>query len=126
MSIAPPVGAMSSYLTRLYAGGPFQELKAAAKGAVGLLPDAFQEGARRAKEMLKGMTVGGTLFEELGFSYIGPIDGHDMEQLLPCCGREGTRDRSGPDPRRDQEGQGLCPRRGCGRQGSRPRPSSTS
>ncbi|QBX33464.1 1-deoxy-D-xylulose-5-phosphate synthase [Paracoccus liaowanqingii] len=83
MSIAPPVGAMSSYLTRLYAGGPFQELKAVAKGAVGMLPDALQEGARRAKEMLKGMTVGGTLFEELGFSYIGPVDGHDMEQLLP-------------------------------------------
>ncbi|MCP4618495.1 MAG: 1-deoxy-D-xylulose-5-phosphate synthase, partial [Bradyrhizobium sp.] len=52
MSIAPPVGAMSSYLTRLYAGGPFQELKAVAKGAVGMLPDALQEGARRAKEML--------------------------------------------------------------------------
>ncbi|WP_265501951.1 1-deoxy-D-xylulose-5-phosphate synthase [Paracoccus beibuensis] len=83
MSIAPPVGAMSSYLTRLYAGGPFQELKAVAKGAVGMLPDALQEGARRAKEMLKGMTIGGTLFEELGFSYIGPVDGHDMEQLLP-------------------------------------------
>lgn len=83
MSIAPPVGAMSSYLTRLYTGGPFQELKAVAKGAVGLLPSPMQEGARRAKEMLKGMTVGGTLFEELGFSYIGPVDGHDMEQLLP-------------------------------------------
>ncbi|MBV0913605.1 1-deoxy-D-xylulose-5-phosphate synthase [Anianabacter salinae] len=83
MSIAPPVGAMSSYLSRLYAGAPFQELKAAAKGAVSLLPMPFQEGARRAKEMLKTMTVGGTLFEELGFSYIGPIDGHDMDQLLP-------------------------------------------
>jgi 1-deoxy-D-xylulose-5-phosphate synthase len=82
MSIAPPVGAMSSYLSRLYAGAPFQEFKAAAKGAVSLLPPPFQEGARRAKEMLKGMTVGGTLFEELGFSYLGPIDGHDMEQLL--------------------------------------------
>ncbi|MEM8825248.1 MAG: 1-deoxy-D-xylulose-5-phosphate synthase, partial [Pseudomonadota bacterium] len=82
MSIAPPVGAMSSYLSRLYAGAPFQELKAAAEGAVGLLPTPFQEGARRAKEMLKGMTVGGTLFEELGFSYVGPIDGHDMDQLL--------------------------------------------
>ncbi|SES72420.1 1-deoxy-D-xylulose-5-phosphate synthase [Paracoccus homiensis] len=82
MSIAPPVGAMSSYLTRLYTGGPFQELKAAAKGAVSLLPSPMQEGARRAKEMLKGMTVGGTLFEELGFSYIGPVDGHDVEQLL--------------------------------------------
>ena len=82
MSIAPPVGAMSSYLSRLYAGEPFQELKAAAKGAVSLLPEPFREGARRAKDMLKHMTVGGTLFEELGFSYLGPIDGHDMEQLL--------------------------------------------
>ncbi|WP_120501291.1 1-deoxy-D-xylulose-5-phosphate synthase [Roseovarius sp. EL26] len=83
MSIAPPVGALSSYLSRLYAGEPFQEFKAAAKGAVSLLPGPFQEGAKRAKEMLKGMAVGGTLFEELGFSYVGPIDGHDMEQLLP-------------------------------------------
>lgn len=82
MSIAEPVGALSSYLSRLYAGEPFQELKAAAKGAVSLLPPPFQEGAKRAKEMLKGMTVGGTLFEELGFSYVGPIDGHDIDQLL--------------------------------------------
>ncbi len=82
MSIAPPVGAMSSYLSRLYAGEPFQEFKAAAKGAMSLLPEPFREGARRAKDMLKHMTVGGTLFEELGFSYLGPIDGHDMEQLL--------------------------------------------
>ena len=82
MSIAPPVGAMSSYLSRLYAGDPFQELKAAAKGAVSLLPEPFREGAKRAKDMLKHMTVGGTLFEELGFSYLGLIDGHDMEQLL--------------------------------------------
>jgi len=82
MSIAPPVGAMSSYLSRLYAGDPFQEFKAAAKGAVSFLPEPFQEGARRAKDMLKHMTVGGTLFEELGFSYLGPIDGHDIEQLL--------------------------------------------
>ncbi len=82
MSIAPPVGAMSAYLSRLYAGAPFQEFKAAAKGAISLLPEPFQEGARRAKEMVKTMTVGGTLFEELGFSYVGPIDGHDMGQLL--------------------------------------------
>ncbi|EBA02554.1 1-deoxy-D-xylulose-5-phosphate synthase [Rhodobacterales bacterium HTCC2150] len=91
MSIAPPVGAMSSYLSRLYAGDPFQELKAAAKGAVSLLPEPFQEGARRAKEMLKGMTVGGTLFEELGFSYLGPIDGHDLDQLLPVLRTVKTR-----------------------------------
>ena len=82
MSIAPPVGAMSSYLSRLYAGAPFQDFKAAAKGAVRMLPEPLQEGAKRAKDMLKGMAVGGTLFEELGFSYVGPIDGHDMEQLL--------------------------------------------
>jgi|TARA_B110000902_G_scaffold259262_1_gene330298 1-deoxy-D-xylulose-5-phosphate synthase len=83
MSIAPPVGAMSAYLSRLYAEEPFQELKAAAKGAVSLLPGPFREGARRAKDLLKGMTFGGTLFEQLGFSYLGPIDGHDMDQLLP-------------------------------------------
>ncbi|MBT8412884.1 MAG: 1-deoxy-D-xylulose-5-phosphate synthase [Boseongicola sp.] len=83
MSIAPPVGAMSSYLSRLYAGDPFQEFKAAAKGAVSLLPEPFREGAKRAKDLLKHTVVGGTLFEELGFSYLGPIDGHDLEQLLP-------------------------------------------
>ena len=83
MSIAPPVGALSSYLSRLYSQAPFQEFKQAAKGMVSLLPEPLQEGARRAKEMLKGMTVGGTLFEELGFSYVGPIDGHDLDQLLP-------------------------------------------
>ena len=83
MSIAPPVGAMSSYLSRLYAGDPFQEFKAAAKGAVSLLPEPFREGAKRAKDLLKHSVVGGTLFEELGFSYLGPIDGHDLDQLLP-------------------------------------------
>lgn len=83
MSIAPPVGAMSSYLSRLYSEEPLQDLKAAAKGAVSLLPPPLREGAKRAKEMLKGMAIGGTLFEELGFSYIGPIDGHDLSQLLP-------------------------------------------
>ncbi len=82
MSIAPPVGAMSKYLSRLYAGAPFQEFKEAAKGAVRMLPSPLQEGAKRAKDLLKHMAVGGTLFEELGFSYVGPIDGHDMEQLL--------------------------------------------
>ncbi|WP_128253165.1 1-deoxy-D-xylulose-5-phosphate synthase [Falsirhodobacter deserti] len=83
MSIAPPVGALSAYLSRLYGNAKFHELKSAAKGAVSLLPEPFQEGARRAKEMLKGMAFGGTLFEELGFSYIGPVDGHDLDALLP-------------------------------------------
>ena len=83
MSIAPPVGALSAYLSRIYAGAPFHDLKSAAKGLVALLPEPLQEGARRAKDILKGMAVGGTLFEELGFSYVGPIDGHDLDQLLP-------------------------------------------
>lgn len=83
MSIAPPTGAMSTYLSKLYAEEPFQDFKAAAKGAVSLLPEPFREGAKRAKDILKGMAVGGTLFEQLGFSYLGPIDGHDMDQLLP-------------------------------------------
>ena len=83
MSIAPPVGAMSSYLSRLYAGAPFHDLKEVAKGAVSFLPEPFREGAKRAKDLLKGMAVGGTLFEALGFSYLGPIDGHDLDQLLP-------------------------------------------
>jgi len=83
MSIAPPVGALSSYLSMLYAETPFQDLKTAAKGAVSLLPQPFREGAKRAKDLLKGMAVGGTMFEQLGFSYLGPIDGHDLNQLLP-------------------------------------------
>ena len=83
MSIAPPVGALSSYLSQLYAGAPFQDFKDAAKGAISFLPEPFREGAKRAKDLVKGMTVGGTMFEALGFNYIGPIDGHDMDQLLP-------------------------------------------
>ncbi len=91
MSIAPPVGALSSYLSRLYTEAPFHDLKAAAKGAVSLLPEPFREGAKRAKDMLKGMAMGGTLFESFGFSYIGPIDGHDMDQLLPVLRTVKTR-----------------------------------
>ncbi|MFP7674135.1 1-deoxy-D-xylulose-5-phosphate synthase [Marivita sp. S0852] len=83
MSIAPPTGALSSYLTQLYAGAPYQDLKDAAKGAVSFLPEPFREGAKRAKDMLKGLAIGGTLFEALGFSYVGPVDGHDLHQLLP-------------------------------------------
>ncbi len=69
MSIAPPVGAMSNYLSRLYTGEPFQDLMSVAKGAVSFLPRPLQEGAKRARELVKGMAMGGTLFEELGFSY---------------------------------------------------------
>ncbi len=114
MSIAPPVGALSSYLSRLYAEEPFQELKAAAKGAVSLLPEPLQHGARKAKEMLKSMTVGGTLFEELGFSYVGPIDGHDMEQLLAVLRTVKAR-ASGPMLIHvlTQKGKGYAPAEGA-------------
>ncbi|MFN6980159.1 MAG: 1-deoxy-D-xylulose-5-phosphate synthase N-terminal domain-containing protein, partial [Gemmobacter sp.] len=95
MSIAPPVGALSAYLSRLYAGAPFQDFKAAAKGAVNLLPEPLREGAKRAKDMLKGLAVGGTLFESLGLSYLGPIDGHDLDQLLPVL-RTARARASGP------------------------------
>ncbi len=85
MSIAPPVGAMSSYLSGLYAGTtPFAALNDLAEGFEAALPGPLRDGARRARELVTGMPgTGGTLFEELGFSYIGPIDGHDMTQLLP-------------------------------------------
>ena len=87
MSIAPPVGALSTYLSKLYARGPLHDLKSLAKGALDQVPGPLgsflREGAHRAESMLKGATVGGTLFEELGFDYVGPIDGHDMEQILP-------------------------------------------
>ncbi|MEM6906496.1 MAG: 1-deoxy-D-xylulose-5-phosphate synthase, partial [Pseudomonadota bacterium] len=86
MSIAPPVGALSTYLTRLYANKPLQDLKSVAKEMLERMPGPFgevmREGAHRAETLMKSATIGGTLFEELGFDYVGPIDGHDMEQLL--------------------------------------------
>ncbi len=81
MSIAPPVGAMSAYLSGLYANTPFHKM---AEGFEAALPGPFRDGARRARQLVTGLPGGqGTLFEELGFTYIGPIDGHDMNQLLP-------------------------------------------
>ncbi|MEO1458717.1 MAG: 1-deoxy-D-xylulose-5-phosphate synthase, partial [Pseudomonadota bacterium] len=83
MSIAPPVGAMSAYLARLLSGKTYHDFREAAKQALELLPRPFREGMRKFEEYAKGMAIGGTIFEELGFTYIGPIDGHDMSQLLP-------------------------------------------
>ncbi len=81
MSIAPPVGAMSTYLSGLYANTPFHKM---AEDFENALPGPLRDGARRARQLVTGLPGGqGTLFEELGFSYIGPIDGHDMSQLLP-------------------------------------------
>jgi 1-deoxy-D-xylulose-5-phosphate synthase len=83
MSIAPPAGAMSKYLSSLYANNDFHSLTKLAEGLAKSLPAPLQEGARRAKSLITGMASGGTFFEELGFSYLGPINGHDMDQLLP-------------------------------------------
>ena len=84
MSIAPPVGAMSAYLARLISGGTYRRLRRWAKGlAHNLLPRSWQRRAARAEEFTRGFWTGGTLFEELGFYYVGPIDGHNLEHLLP-------------------------------------------
>ena len=83
MSIAPPTGAMSKYLSGLYASPGAAAFEKMAEGFEAALPGPFREGARRARQLVTGFPGGGTLFEELGFSYIGPIDGHDMSQILP-------------------------------------------
>ena len=89
MSIAPPVGAMSTYLSGLYANTPLHKM---AEGFEAVLPGPFRDGARRARQLVTGLPGGqGTLFEELGFTYIGPINGHDMSQLLPVLRAARTR-----------------------------------
>jgi len=82
MSIAPPVGGMSAYMARLVSGGGYQSLRKLGKTMAGALPKPLQEAARKAEEFARGMVTGGTFFEELGFYYIGPIDGHDMDNLI--------------------------------------------
>ncbi|MGB0556342.1 MAG: 1-deoxy-D-xylulose-5-phosphate synthase, partial [Paracoccaceae bacterium] len=83
MSIAPPVGAMSSYLSGLYANEPLAKMKSLAEGFEAALPSPLRDGAKRARQLVTGLHGSGTLFEELGFEYVGPINGHDLNQLLP-------------------------------------------
>ncbi|MBA5776338.1 1-deoxy-D-xylulose-5-phosphate synthase [Stappia sp. F7233] len=83
MSIAPPVGAMSAYLARLVSGRTYTSLRDAAKHLVQSLPKPLKEKAARAEEYARGFLTGGTMFEELGFYYVGPIDGHNLDHLLP-------------------------------------------
>jgi len=83
MSIAPPVGGMSAYMARLVSGGGYQQLRKIGKRMAGALPGPLQEAARKAEEYARGMVTGGTFFEELGFYYVGPIDGHDLDALVP-------------------------------------------
>src|ERR1700710_980713 len=82
MSIAPPVGGMSAYMARLVSGGGYQSLRRVGKSVAKVFPKPMQEAARKAEEFARGMVTGGTFFEELGFYYVGPIDGHDMDALV--------------------------------------------
>ncbi|HVY35136.1 MAG TPA: 1-deoxy-D-xylulose-5-phosphate synthase [Caulobacteraceae bacterium] len=83
MSIAPPVGGMSAYLARLVSGGAYQTLRKVGKTMVHVLPKPMREVARKAEEYARGLATGGTLFEELGFYYVGPVDGHNLDHLVP-------------------------------------------
>ncbi|MBU2378599.1 MAG: 1-deoxy-D-xylulose-5-phosphate synthase [Alphaproteobacteria bacterium] len=83
MSIAPPVGGMSAYLAKQVSGGAYQNFRKFGRDVVQHMPRPFRNAARKAEEYARGMIVGGTFFEELGFYYIGPVDGHDMDNLVP-------------------------------------------
>jgi 1-deoxy-D-xylulose-5-phosphate synthase len=110
MSIAPPVGAMSSYLTRLLSSPTYMSLREIGKQVVEHLPPFLKERAIRAEELARGFVTGGTLFEELGFYYVGVVDGHDIDQLVPIL--QNVRDaKEGPIlvHVRTQKGKGYAP-----------------
>ena len=96
MSIAPPVGAMSAYLSRLLSGKTFQSARSLAKHMAKKFPKSFQNIAAKADEYMRGMVTGGTLFEELGFFYVGPIDGHNLDHLLPVLRNLESSEWDGP------------------------------
>ncbi len=83
MSIAPPVGAMSAHLSRLLSGSPYVALRNLGRSVAEALPRPLEKAARRAEEFARGFVAGGTLFDELGFYYVGPVDGHNIDHLLP-------------------------------------------
>jgi len=90
MSISPPVGAMSAYLSRIVSSKEYRGLRSVAKEFAKLFPRRLTEAARKAEHYARGMVTGGTLFEEFGFYYVGPIDGHNLEHLVPVL--ENVRD----------------------------------
>ncbi len=96
MSIAPPVGAMSAYLSRLISSRPFLSLRELMAKMARRFPRPLEQAARRADEFARGLLTGGTLFEELGFYYVGPIDGHDLDHLLPVLRNLRDTDHQGP------------------------------
>ncbi len=96
MSIAPPVGALSAYLSRLLSSKSFRSLRHGAIDLAKQLPRTLKTAALRAEEYARGMVTGGTLFEELGFYYIGPIDGHNLDHLLPVLKNVRDTEDAGP------------------------------
>ena len=96
MSIAPPVGAMSAYLSRLMSSRSFLSLRELAVKMVKRFPRGIERTARRAEEYARGILTGGTLFEELGFYYVGPIDGHNLDHLLPVLRNVREAEEAGP------------------------------
>ena len=96
MSIAPPVGAMSAYLSRLISSRPYRSIRHFAAEVAKQFPRGLGVAARRAEEYARGLVTGGTLFEELGFFYVGPVDGHNLDHLLPVL--KNLRDDREPGP----------------------------
>jgi 1-deoxy-D-xylulose-5-phosphate synthase len=110
MSIAPPVGAMSTYLTRLFSSPAYMSFRDIGKQVAEHLPSFLKDRALRAEEVARGLITGGTLFEELGFYYVGIVDGHDLDQLVPVL--QNVRDaKEGPIlvHIRTQKGKGYAP-----------------
>jgi 1-deoxy-D-xylulose-5-phosphate synthase len=111
MSIAPPVGAMSAYLSRLLSSKSYQSLRHLAREMAKKFPKPLERAAARAEEYARGFVTGGTLFEELGFYYVGPIDGHNLDHLLPVL--KNVRDSREPGPVLvhvvTQKGRGYAP-----------------
>ncbi len=96
MSIAPPTGAMSAYLSRLISSHSYRSLRHVAKTVASKFPAPLMRAARNAEKYMRGMAMGGTLFEELGFYYVGPVDGHNLDQLLPVLKNVRDERDSGP------------------------------
>ena len=96
MSIAPPVGAMSAYLSRTISSKPYRSIRHLGRVMAKKFPRSLEMAARRAEEYARGLVTGGTLFEELGFYYVGPIDGHNLDHLLPVLKNVRDDDEEGP------------------------------
>ena len=111
MSIAPPVGAMSAYLSKLLSSKSYISIRQALKQIASHLPKPLENAARRAEEYTRGMVTGGTLFEELGFYYVGPIDGHRIEHLVPVLRNVRDSEATGPTLIHvvTQKGRGYAP-----------------